>query len=60
MDRYPISDLVSDLGTECEDEILAIYGIGSYFDKLLPDDWLCEDIDVITIQRQMLLDLAPI
>jgi len=33
------------------DEIVAIYGIGSYFDKLLPDGWLTEDVDIITVTK---------
>jgi len=44
-----ITSLIKNLQEEYGDEIIAIYGVGSYFDESLPTDWIKNDIDLIVI-----------
>ncbi|MHA1319690.1 MAG: hypothetical protein ACTSQ1_07715 [Promethearchaeota archaeon] len=43
------SNIIRYLQINLKDEIISIYGIGSYFDKNLPSSWRNTDIDVIVI-----------
>ncbi|MBY9019449.1 MAG: hypothetical protein KGD67_00215 [Candidatus Lokiarchaeota archaeon] len=43
------SSIVKYLRTKIKDDIISIFGIGSYFDKKLPSDWANTDIDVVVI-----------
>lgn len=43
------SNIIKYLQTNLKDEIISIFGIGSYFDKNLPSSWRNTDIDVIVI-----------
>ncbi len=44
-----ISNIINYLEDSFRDNIISVYGIGSYFDKTLPSDWKNTDIDVIVI-----------
>ncbi|NVM18235.1 MAG: hypothetical protein HWN80_11015 [Candidatus Lokiarchaeota archaeon] len=44
-----ISNIINYLEDNYRDNIISVYGIGSYFDKNLPSDWKNTDIDVIVI-----------
>ena len=45
--------IIDDLIGRYSDNIIAIYGIGSYFDKALPSEWLRNDIDIIVIVKSL-------
>ncbi|MFX0146088.1 MAG: OB-fold nucleic acid binding domain-containing protein [Candidatus Hodarchaeota archaeon] len=45
--------IIDDLIGRYSDNIIAIYGIGSYFDKALPSEWLTNDIDIIVIVKSL-------
>jgi hypothetical protein len=57
MDKDFIAQLISELKNTYKENIIAIYGIGSYFDPSLPEDWSTNDIDLIVIVDS--LDLIP-
>jgi hypothetical protein len=44
-----ISNIINYLENNFKDNIISVFGIGSYFDKNLPSDWKVTDIDVIVI-----------
>ena len=44
-----ISNIINYLEDSFKDNIISVYGIGSYFDETLPSDWKNTDIDVIVI-----------
>jgi len=44
-----ISNIINYLEDSFKDNIISVYGIGSYFDDTLPSDWKNTDIDVIVI-----------
>ncbi len=48
-----ITSLIKNLQDEYGDEIIAIYGVGSYFDESLPSDWIKNDIDLIVIVNSL-------
>ncbi len=45
--------IVKDLVGKFSDNIISINGIGSYFDRKLPDDWIKNDIDIICIVKNI-------
>jgi len=47
----------NDLQEKYSEDLISIYGIGSYFDENLPPDWMKNDIDIIVILRS--LEKAP-
>jgi len=51
-----IQKLIGTLKAQYGDNIIAIYGIGSYFDSTLPSDWRKNDLDVLVIVE----DLEPV
>ncbi len=57
MDKPFITRLISELKETYKENIIAIYGIGSYFDPSLPEDWATNDIDLIVFLDS--LDLIP-
>jgi len=57
MDKPFITQLISELKNTYRENIIAIYGIGSYFDPSLPEDWSTNDIDLIVFMDS--LDLIP-
>ena len=44
-----ISNIINYLKDSFKDNIISVYGIGSYFDESLPSDWKNNDVDVIVI-----------
>ena len=44
-----ISNIINYLEDSFRDNIISVYGIGSYFDETLPFDWKITDIDIIVI-----------
>ena len=44
-----ISNIINYLEDNFKDNIISVFGIGSYFDKALPSDWNITDIDVIVM-----------
>lgn len=43
----------NDLLEKYLDDLVSIYGIGSYFDENLPSDWMKNDIDIIVILKSL-------
>jgi len=43
----------NDLQEKYSNDLISIYGIGSYFDEDLPSDWMKNDIDIIIILRSL-------
>jgi hypothetical protein len=48
-----IKRIINDLVGRYSDNIIAIYGIGSYFDDTLPPNWVKKDIDIIAIVNSL-------
>jgi dGTP triphosphohydrolase len=48
-----ITSIITDLQDRFGDQIIAIYGIGSYFDNSLPKDWIKNDIDLIVVLENL-------
>jgi len=48
-----IYKIKNDLQEKYSDDLISIYGIGSYFDENLPSDWMKNDIDIIVILRSL-------
>lgn len=45
--------IIDDLIGRYSDSIIAIYGIGSYFDGALPPKWVKNDIDIVVIVKSL-------
>lgn len=45
--------IIKDLKKDQGNNLLSIYGIGSYFDSNLPSDWIQNDIDIIAIVNSL-------
>ncbi len=52
-----VNSIVSNLLDRYSSNIIAIYGIGSYFDDSLPPNWMKNDLDIIVIVK--LLEEIP-
>lgn len=48
-----ITIILEDLKARYKDTIIAIYGIGSYFDEEIPASWVKIDIDIIVIAKSI-------
>ncbi|MFX1327831.1 MAG: hypothetical protein ACFE91_06775 [Promethearchaeota archaeon] len=48
-----IKRIIDDLVVRYSDNIIAIYGIGSYFDDFIPPDWKRKDLDLIVIVKSL-------
>lgn len=48
-----LESLFKELENRFEKELIAIYGVGSYFDENLPNDWLKNDIDIVIILKTL-------
>ncbi len=46
-------EIVNDVVNAYSDEIISIYGIGSYFDDKLPSDWIKNDLDLVVIVKSL-------
>jgi len=53
LNEFIIAKIIEDVKFRFSDNIVAIYGIGSYFDESLPSTWLTNDIDLIVIVKDM-------
>jgi len=53
-----INSIVSDLLNRYSDNIIAIYGIGSYFEASLPPNWVKNDLDIIVFVKSLELIYA--
>lgn len=47
------SEIVDNLKKRYSESLIAIYGVGSYFDTSLPDDWVKNDIDLIVVLKEL-------
>ena len=43
--------IIDDLIGRYSENIIALYGIGTYFDDNLPSNWVKNDIDIIVIVK---------
>jgi len=48
-----IKKIINDLIERYSDNIISIYGIGSYFDEDLPSDWIKNDLDLVAIVKDL-------
>ena len=48
-----ITIILEDLKARYKENIIAIYGIGSYFDNEIPDSWIKNDIDIVVIAKSI-------
>ncbi len=48
-----INSIISDLLNRYSDNIIAIYGIGSYFEGSLPPNWVKNDLDIIVFVKSL-------
>lgn len=48
-----LNELLTEIKEKYSDIIITIYGIGSFFDDLLPSDWKKIDIDIIVIVKSL-------
>ena len=48
-----LEKILSELLEDFSDNIISIYGIGSYFDDRLPPDWMKNDVDLIIIVKDL-------
>lgn len=51
--RPLIKQIIKDLLEKYSDNIISIYGIGSYFDNDLPSDWIKNDLDIVAIVKDL-------
>jgi len=52
-----IKDILIDLESRFSKHIVSVFGIGSYFDDNLPDNWIKNDVDLIVIVNS--LEIIP-
>ena len=52
-----VEKIINDLIRRYSDNVIAVYGIGSYFNDTLPSDWVKNDLDIIVIVKS--LDQIP-
>jgi RNase P/RNase MRP subunit p29 len=48
-----VKELVGKIKARHKDDLIAIYGIGSFFDKNLPSNWIKNDIDLILVVKSI-------
>ena len=48
-----VEHIIDKLSQDHSDNLIAIFGIGSYFDKNLPDTWIKNDIDLILVVKSI-------
>ena len=48
-----VDTILNDLKERFSENIISIYGIGSYFDDSLPSDWIKNDLDIIVIVKSL-------
>ncbi|TFG29509.1 MAG: hypothetical protein EU532_02925 [Promethearchaeota archaeon] len=52
-DSFLLRKILNDLEDQFSDNIISVYGIGSYFDESLPSDWIKKDLDLIVIVNSL-------
>ena len=52
-ENFLIRKIVNNVKTHHSDNLIAVYGIGSFFDKNLPDLWIKNDIDLILVIKSL-------
>ena len=52
-DNLILKKILDDLEDRFSDNIISVYGIGSYFDDSLPSDWIKKDLDIIVIVQSL-------
>ena len=52
-DEQVLNPILEKVKGQHSDNLIAIYGIGSYFDKNLPDSWIKNDIDLILVVKSL-------
>lgn len=53
LNEFIIAKILEDVKSRFSDNIIAIYGIGSYFDDSLSSNWITNDIDLIIIVKDI-------
>jgi len=53
MSETILENILDDLQKRFSDNIISIFGIGSYFDDSLPKDWIKNDLDIIVIVKSL-------
>jgi len=48
-----LTTLIKGLQERFNDQIIAIYGVGSYFDEELPKDWIKNDLDLVVVVKSL-------
>ena len=48
-----LNRILDDLVARYSDNIITIYGIGSYFDDTLPPNWVKNDLDIVVIVKTL-------
>ncbi|MBD3214421.1 MAG: hypothetical protein GF311_17550 [Candidatus Lokiarchaeota archaeon] len=48
-----VDSLIKDLRIRFDENIVSIFGIGSFFDNNLPKDWIKKDIDIVVILNSL-------
>jgi len=48
-----LNHIIEKLKEQHSDNLIALFGIGSYFDKNLPDSWIKNDIDLILVVKSL-------
>ena len=48
-----LDTIIQGINSTHSDNLLAVYGIGSFFDKTLPDSWIKNDIDLLLIVKSI-------
>jgi hypothetical protein len=48
-----IQKILDQIKQRFQDRVISIFGIGSYFDKTLGDDWISNDIDIIVVLNDL-------
>lgn len=52
-DQPALPKIIEELKKTHSDNLIAIYGIGSFFDKSLPESWKKNDVDIIIIVKSI-------
>jgi hypothetical protein len=48
-----IEEILNDLESRFSDNIVSVFGLGSYFDQNLPPNWIKNDVDLVVIVNSL-------
>jgi len=48
-----IEEILNDLESRFSDNIVRVFGLGSYFDQNLPPNWIKNDVDLVVIVNSL-------